>query len=85
MSAPVLTDTTTPDAVDAAAPWSGGMRSLVGSVWPAIVVAVVGLVLWELIVTVFQIQKFLIPKPSAVAIAFVESFPQILDGLKKTG
>ena len=61
------------------------MRSLVGSVWPAIIVAVVGLVLWELIVTVFQIQKFLVPKPSAVAIAFVESFPQIVDGLRKTG
>ena len=61
------------------------MRSLVGSVWPAIIVAVVGLVLWELIVTVFQIQKFLVPKPSAVAIAFVENFSADHDGLRKTG
>jgi NitT/TauT family transport system permease protein len=86
VSAPVVTQTTsTPDAVDAAAPWGGGMRSLVGTVWPAIVVAAVALVLWELVVTVFQIQKFLIPKPSAVLTAFVESLPQILEGLRKTG
>ena len=86
MSAPVLDqDTRAPDAVDAAAPWGRGVRSLVGSVWPAIVVAVVGLVVWELVVTVFQIQTFLIPKPSAVVRAFVESFPQILEGLRKTG
>ena len=60
--------------------------SLVGSVWPAIIVAVVGLVLWELIVTVFQIQKFLRPqavggRPSPSS----STFPQILDGLRKTG
>ena len=86
MSAPVVTPTTpAPDAVNAAAPWGAGMRSLVGTVWPATVVAVVGLVLWELVVTVFQIQKFLIPKPSAVLAAFVEFFPQILEGLRKTG
>lgn len=86
MSAPVLDqDTHTPDAVDAAAPWGRGVRSVVGSVWPAIVVAVVGLVVWELVVTIFQIQTFLVPKPSAVVRAFVESFPQILEGLKKTG
>jgi NitT/TauT family transport system permease protein len=86
VTAPTISGTTvTPDAVDAAAPWGRGMRSLVGSVWPAIVVAVVGLVLWELVVTVFGIQKFLVPKPSAVATAFVESFPQIMDGLRKTG
>ena len=85
MTAPVVTRTHAPDAVDAAAPWGSGARSLVGSVWPAIVVAVVGLVLWELIVTVFQIQKFLVPKPSAVAIAFVENFSEIMDGLRKTG
>jgi NitT/TauT family transport system permease protein len=86
VSAPVVTPTTpAPDAVNAAAPWGAGMRSLVGTVWPATVVAVVGLVLWELVVTVFQIQKFLIPKPSAVLAAFVEFFPQILEGLRKTG
>ena len=86
MSAPVVTPTTpAPDAVNGAAPWGAGMRSLVGTVWPATVVAVVGLVLWELVVTVFQIQKFLIPKPSAVLAAFVEFFPQILEGLRKTG
>ena len=44
-----------------------------------------GLGLWELVVTVFHIQKFLVPKPSAVAVAFVETFPQILDGPAEDG
>ncbi len=74
-----------PDAVGAAAPWGGGIRAAVGSIWPAIVVAVVALALWELAVDVFRIDKFLIPKPSAIGVAFVESFPAIVDGLGRTG
>jgi NitT/TauT family transport system permease protein len=78
----------TPDAVDAASarlPWGGGFRSTLANVWPALAVAAVGLVLWEIVVTVFSIDKFLVPKPSAIASAFVESFPAIVDGLRKTG
>jgi len=74
-----------PDAVEAAAPWGSGIRSVVGTLWPAVAVAVVALLLWELVVTVFRIDKFLIPKPSAIVVAFVESFPAIVDGLRKTG
>ncbi len=73
------------DAVEAAAPWGRGVRSMAGTVWPALLVAVVALTVWEIVVTVFQIQKFLVPKPSAIGAAFVEVFPQIVDGLRKTG
>lgn len=43
------------------------------------------LVLWELVVTVFRIQRFLVPKPSAIAAAVTESAGAILDGAGKTG
>lgn len=49
---------------------------------PAIVLFIVGLILWELIVIVFNIQGFLLPRPTVIAATFVNEFPVIIsDGL----
>ncbi len=49
---------------------------------PAIVLFIVALVAWELIVTVFNVQKFLLPKPSAILATFFQQFDVIFkDGL----
>ena len=43
---------------------------------------IVGLILWELIVIVFNIQGFLLPRPTVIAATFVNEFPVIIsDGL----
>ncbi len=54
-------------------------------VLPPVIVGVVGLVGWELVVDVFHIQKFLLPKPSAILDAFVENRTAIWTGARKTG
>lgn len=38
---------------------------------PAVVVFVLGLVLWEVMVNVFNIQNFLLPRPSVIAVTFM--------------
>ncbi len=49
---------------------------------PAMALFIIGLVLWELVVIVFKIQGFLLPRPSVIASTFVQQFPIILsDGL----
>jgi len=55
------------------------------ALWPPALFGVVALALWELVVTAFNIQKFLIPKPSAIWSALGESLPEIVDGVRKTG
>jgi NitT/TauT family transport system permease protein len=42
------------------------------------VVFVGGLVLWELVVAVFQIEGFLLPRPSVIAAKFIEELPIIV-------
>lgn len=44
---------------------------------PALVVFILGLVLWEVIIVVFRIEKFLLPRPSLIAQTFVEQFSVI--------
>jgi NitT/TauT family transport system permease protein len=41
---------------------------------PTISVAIIVLLLWELLITVFNIQQFLLPKPSAIFAALVNEF-----------
>ncbi|MDQ6715333.1 MAG: ABC transporter permease subunit [Actinomycetota bacterium] len=62
-----------------------GVISALHVLWPPALFGVAALVLWELVVTVFNIQKFLIPKPSAIGSAFTSSLPEIVDGVRKTG
>jgi NitT/TauT family transport system permease protein len=45
---------------------------------PALAVFVGVLVFWELVVRVFGIQQFLLPRPSAIAAAFVEHFDELI-------
>jgi NitT/TauT family transport system permease protein len=44
---------------------------------PAIVVFVAVIVLWELLVAALNLQKFILPRPSAIATAFVENWDRL--------
>jgi NitT/TauT family transport system permease protein len=44
---------------------------------PAVLVFLSGLLLWELVVVVFKIERFLLPKPSVIANTFVEEFSDV--------
>lgn len=52
---------------------------------PPAVVAVVALAGWELAVEAFDIQKFLLPKPSAIWTSLREDWTPIADGARSTG
>ena len=41
---------------------------------PAVAVFVIGLIVWEAVVTVFRIEGFLLPRPSVIAQTFVRDF-----------
>lgn len=41
---------------------------------PAIAVFVLGIILWEVVVLAFNIQNFLLPRPSRIAATFIEQF-----------
>jgi len=60
---------------------SGRGRSLI----PPLIVGVVAVVAWEVLVRVFNIQKFLIPRPSSIIAALSTSWADILEGTKRTG
>jgi NitT/TauT family transport system permease protein len=51
---------------------------------PTIGVALVVLVAWELVVRLFDIKQFLLPKPSAIAQSLVAEWPLISDRLAST-
>lgn len=52
---------------------------------PPILVGIIVLGLWELAINVFNVQKFLFPKPSAIWSAFVDNFDQIRTAALNTG
>ncbi len=43
-----------------------------------LLVALIVLVLWEVLIEVFNIQQFLLPKPSVIASKFVEIYPRLV-------
>lgn len=43
-----------------------------------IIVAVVVIFLWETLINVFQIQQFLLPRPSVIADTFSDSYPRLI-------
>lgn len=45
---------------------------------PAVAVFVFTIVLWELVVIAFDIQKFLLPRPSVIVATFVENFDRLV-------
>ena len=62
-----------------------GTVALAHLLWPPLLFGALTLVLWEVVVTLFHIQRFLVPKPSAIGTAFVEAYPEIVEGVRKTG
>ena len=49
------------------------------------IVGVCAVLAWEILVRVFNIQKFLIPRPSSIVAALIDSWGDILEGTKRTG
>lgn len=61
------------------------LRRLAESLWPPALFGVGFLVLWELIVEIFDIAPFTLPAPSAIWTAFVDRFDQVADETWVTG
>lgn len=53
-------------------------RATVRRYAPAVAVFVIAIALWEIFVTVFNIEGFLLPKPSVIAATFMTELPVIL-------
>ncbi|MGH2524729.1 MAG: hypothetical protein ACRDH2_19655, partial [Anaerolineales bacterium] len=53
--------------------WSERLRRYL----PAIGLFLLALVVWEVVVTVFQIESFLLPKPSVIAAVFARELPVV--------
>ena len=62
-----------------------GLRRRASGWLPALVVFVVVIVLWEVTLTVFSVQSFLVPKPSVIFAAFMDDQATLLKGLVFTG
>jgi NitT/TauT family transport system permease protein len=61
------------------------LRRLGAALWPPAVFLAVSLLVWELIVVAFDIQKFLLPSPSAIWSAFVDRTGDVWDACWVTG
>jgi NitT/TauT family transport system permease protein len=55
-------------------PWAERLRRYA----PAALVFVLGLVVWEAVVTVFRIERFLLPQPSVIATTFADEFSVVV-------
>jgi len=53
-------------------------RKAARSYLPSLVIAFAFLVLWEGLIEVFQIQQFLLPRPSVIAAQFLEIYPRLV-------
>ena len=67
-----------PELAPAAQARSGGWAARLRQYLPAAVIFVLVLVLWEGAVSVFNIQNFLLPRPSLIATTFAEQFSVVL-------
>ncbi|MFZ0546033.1 MAG: ABC transporter permease subunit, partial [Candidatus Promineifilaceae bacterium] len=45
---------------------------------PTIIIFILAILLWELVVLVFNIQNFLLPRPSRIAATFIEQFDRLV-------
>lgn len=61
------------------------MQRIVETLWPPALFGVGFLVLWELVVRIFDIAPFTLPAPSAIFTAFVERFGQVREATFETG
>lgn len=64
---------------------AGTTRRVWSMLWPPVLFGAVFLLVWELIVIVFDIKKFLLPAPSAIFAAFVDRTSEIWDAILVTG
>jgi NitT/TauT family transport system permease protein len=54
-------------------------------VWPPVLFGAVFLLIWEMVVVIFDIKKFLLPAPSAIFAAFIDRTSEIWDAILVTG
>ena len=59
------------------APAPSRVRERVRQYLPAVALFLMGLIVWEAIVTVFRIEGFLLPRPSVIAVTFAREFPVV--------
>ena len=59
------------------APAPSRFRERVRQYVPAVALFLMGLIVWEAIVTVFRIEGFLLPRPSVIAVTFAREFPVV--------
>jgi NitT/TauT family transport system permease protein len=61
-------------------PWTrlAVYRRSVGKQTAALAVGALVLIAWEVLIDVFQIQQFLLPKPSVIAAAFANGYPRLV-------
>jgi NitT/TauT family transport system permease protein len=64
---------------------AGTTRRVWSMLWPPVLFGAVFLLVWELVVIVFDIKKFLLPAPSAIFAAFVDRTSEIWDAILVTG
>lgn len=60
-------------------------KSHLNGLWPPLIVGVGFLALWELVVVVFGIKEFLLPRPSSIAGALRSEWSTLLEALIQTG
>lgn len=54
------------------------MNTRLSTILPPLFIFVGTLVIWELVVIIFQIEQFLLPAPTAIAAAFIENFERLV-------
>jgi NitT/TauT family transport system permease protein len=67
-------------AVILAAPWERGRlwRESAVQILPAMLIAIGVLVVWEVLIDVFSIRQFLLPKPTAIGQNLLDTFPDLI-------
>lgn len=68
----------TPPARYRSAPGSGRLRVVIRRYLPATLIFLGGILLWEIVVRVFDIKGFILPKPSRIATVFVDEFSVVV-------
>jgi len=75
---------TSPAAPAAAPRQPGKLRAKLRDIVPPVVAGIFFLGLWEVLVRGLHVSKFILPPPSAIAVALYEDFPKLMHALEYT-
>lgn len=67
-------------AIVLSAPWERGKlwRQTLRQVAPALLISAVVVIAWEVLIQIFQVKQFLLPRPSVIAQTLGEAFPDLI-------